>query len=121
MGMPVCSTAMRFADALLPRRTDHRRRACRDLACHQPLRAGSTPLPTGVAEAHFIKTFFLREKPPRESREAHGCAVIHIKLEDLPGCADLTRSVGGHIECKVSNNLILGKIIKQKITWPTMQ
>lgn len=89
MGMPVCPTAMRFADALLTRRTDHRRgattlcrnpvrersRVCRDLACHQSLRAGDTPLPIGVAEAHFIKTFFLREKPPRESREAHGCAV----------------------------------------------
>ena len=24
----------------------------------------------------------------------------HIKLEDLPGCADPTGSVGGHIECK---------------------
>lgn len=74
MGMPVCPTAMRFADALLTRRTDHRRgattlcrnpvrersRAYRDLACHQPLRAGDTLLPIGVAEAHFIKTFFLR-------------------------------------------------------------
>ena len=28
--------------------------------------------------------------------------IVHIKLEDLPGCANLTGSVGGHIECKVS-------------------
>lgn len=31
-------------------------------------------------------------------------SIIHIKLEDLPGCANLTGSVGGHIECKVNSS-----------------
>ena len=43
MGMPVCSTAMRFADALLTRRTDHRRGAT--ALCRNPVRGAQRSVP----------------------------------------------------------------------------
>ncbi len=37
------------------------------------------------------------------------------KLEDLPGCAVLTRSVGGHIECKDTTYILSANIFRDKI------